>query len=178
MKTIILMRHGKSSWKDRRLDDHERPLKKRGRKAASVMARWLAAQGLEPGIVLCSSSRRTRETLERLREASPNLPEPEIRPSLYEAAPAALLDELKRLPDDRDSVLLIGHQPGLGELLRLLVREVRRPADKRAFEKFPTAAIAVLDADIAAWSGLGPEGAELAAFAISREVATDPAAPS
>lgn len=178
MKTVILMRHGKSSWKDRALDDHERPLKKRGRKAAPVMARWLAAQGLEPDIVLCSSSRRTRETLERMRETSPGLPEAGIRPSLYEAAPVTLLDELQRLPEDRASVLLVGHQPGLGALLRLLVRTVRNPEDRHAFEKFPTAAVAVLEADIASWAELGPGSAELAAFAVPREVGAGPAAPS
>ena len=178
MKTVILMRHGKSNWKDRAVDDHERPLKKRGRKVTPVMARWLAAQGFEPDAVLCSSSRRTRETLELMREATPGLPAPEIQPGLYEAAPAALLDALRRLPEECSSVLLVGHQPGLGELLRLLARRVRRPGDKRAFEKFPTAAIAVLEADIASWRDLAPETAELAAFAAPREVATDSAAPS
>jgi phosphohistidine phosphatase len=178
MKTVILMRHGKSSWKDRALDDHERPLKKGGRTAAPVMARWLAAHELEPDIVLCSSSRRTQETLERMREVSPGLPEAGIRPGLYEAAPATLLDELKRLPEDRASVLLVGHEPGLGELLRLLVRAVRNPEDRRAFEKFPTAAVAVLEADIVSWEELGPGSAELAAFAVPREVGAGPGAPS
>lgn len=178
MKTVILMRHAKSGRKNRDVDDHDRPLKKRGRKAAPVMARWLEAQGPAPGIVLCSSSRRTRETVERMRDATPGLPEPEIRPSLYEAGPAALLDELKSLPDDRDSALLVGHQPGLGELLDLLVREVRDAEDRRAFEKFPTAAIAILRADVASWRELGPDSAELTAFAVPRGVTTDPAASS
>lgn len=178
MKTLILMRHAKSSWKDHTLDDHERPLKKRGRKAAPRMARWLAAHGLTPDRVLCSSARRTRETLELMREATPELPEPEILPALYEAGPATLLGELRRLPDDSRRVLLLGHQPGLGELLRLLAGGVRRPDDRRAFEKFPTAAVAVLEVDIATWSGLGPGTAELAVFRAPRGLEVDPPASS
>lgn len=170
MKTLILMRHGKSGWKDRTLDDHDRPLKKRGRKAAPAMARWLEAQGLRPDTVLCSSSRRTRETLERMREAVPSLPEPRLSVSVYEAPPAALLEQIRGLPGYCGTALVVGHQPGLGELIRLLAGRVRRPEDRRAFEKFPTAAVAVLEADIAAWSELAPGSAELAAFAAPREL--------
>lgn len=170
MKTLILMRHGKSSWQDRTLDDHDRPLKKRGRTAAPAMARWLEAEGLCPDVVLCSSARRTRETFERMREVSPALPEPELSAALYEAAPAALLERVKALPGTCGVALLIGHQPGLGELLRLLSGRVRRPEDRRAFEKFPTAAAAVLEADVAAWPDLAPGSAELAAFAAPREL--------
>ena len=170
MKTLILMRHGKSSWKDRTLDDHDRPLKKRGRKAAPLMARWLEAQGLRPDTVLCSSARRTRETLERMREATPALPEPTLSAALYEAPPAALLEQVKGLPDTCGTALLIGHQPGLGELLRLLAGRVRKPEDRRVFEKFPTAAAAVLETEVAAWSELAPGSAELAAYAAPREL--------
>lgn len=170
MKTVILMRHAKSSWRDRALDDLDRPLKKRGREAAPRMARWLDEQGLRPDRVLCSPARRTRETIELMRAADPSVPEPEIVPGLYEAAPAALLGELRRLPEDCDSVLMVGHQPGLGELLRLLTGGVASARLNRAFEKFPTAAVAVLEAEIAAWSGLGPEAARLVAFAAPREL--------
>lgn len=170
MKTVILMRHAKSSWRDRSLDDHDRPLKKRGREAAPRMARWLEGEGLRPECVLCSSARRARETLELMREADPALPEPEMAPKLYEAAPAVLLGELKRLPEDCDSVLMIGHQPGLGELLRLIAGGVASARLKRAFEKFPTAAVAVLEADIAAWPELDPEAARLVAFTAPREL--------
>ncbi len=170
MKNLILMRHAKSSWKDRSLDDHARPLKKRGRKAAPVMARWLAARGLAPDVVLCSSAQRTRETLELMREAAPSLPEPEISGRLYEAGPDALLGALKALPDSCRTALLLGHQPGLGELLRLLAARLRTPDLGRAFEKFPTAAVAVLEADIPAWAELGPDRADLAAFAAPREL--------
>lgn len=175
MKTLILMRHAKSSWKDRTLDDHDRPLKERGRTAVPAMARWLAGERLAPETVLCSSARRARETLELMRGSFAGLPEPEILAALYEAGPAGLLEQLRRLPEESRCVLLIGHQPGLGGLLRLLARGVRRPEDRRAFEKFPTAAVAVLEADIASWLGLGPDTADLVAFVAPREIKVDPA---
>lgn len=170
MKTLILMRHGKSSWKSRSHDDHDRPLKKRGRNAAPAMARWLDAQGLRPDTVLCSSARRTRETFECMRQAVPALPEPAISAAIYEAPPAVLLEQVRALPASCGTALLIGHQPGLGDLLRLLTGRVRRPEDRRVFEKFPTAAAAVLEANIDAWSALAPGAAELAAFATPREL--------
>lgn len=178
MKTVILMRHGKSSWKDRSLDDHDRPLNRRGREAALAMARWLEARGLRPEIVLCSSSRRTCETLELMREAVHEPTESRIHPDLYEAAPATLLGALRRLPERCDTVLLIGHQPELGELLRALTRRVRRADDTRAFEKFPTAAIAVLQTDVTSWHELARGMGELVAFAKPREVAARSAATS
>ena len=171
MKTLILMRHAKSSWKDRTLDDHDRPLKKRGRKAAPVMARWLEERGLVPDVVLCSSARRTCETLERMRAAAPSLPEPRVSRGLYEAGPAALLGAVQALPASCGTVLLIGHQPGLGELLRLLAGRLRSAELRRAFEKFPTAAAAVLEANVAAWTDLRAECAEFASFAAPRELA-------
>lgn len=170
MKTLILMRHAKSSWKAPVLGDHDRPLSKRGRQAAPVMARWLAARGLAPETVLCSPARRTRETIELMREATPALPEPGISPALYQGGPAALLDHLKSLPESCERVLLIAHQPDLGELLRLLIVAVRTPDLHRAFVKFPTAAIAVLEAEVSAWPELGPETAGLVAFTAPREL--------
>lgn len=170
MKTVILMRHGKSSWKDKSLDDHDRPLNNRGRKAVPLMARWLAERDLQPEVVLCSSSRRTRETLDGMQAATPALPAPHISGRLYEAGPTALLEELKALPDSCGVVLVIGHQPGLGELLRLLAARVRTPELNRAFEKFPTAAVAILRAKLGGWAELGPEKAELVSFAAPREL--------
>lgn len=178
MKTLILMRHAKSSWKDRTITDHERPLKKRGRLAAPVMGRWLLEQGLRPEAILCSSARRARETLELMRKAAPSLPEPAILPALYEAGPSSLLEQLRRLPDDRRSALLLGHQPALGELMRLLTRDVHEREDRRAFERFPTAAIAVLEADITTWARLGPQTAELVRFAVPRDVDAEAGSPS
>ncbi len=170
MKTLILMRHAKAGWASPGMDDHDRALNKRGRSAATVMARWLEARGLRPGKVLCSPSRRTCETAELMRDAVPWLPEPELPAALYHAGPGTLLEHLRRLPKGGDSVLVIGHEPGLSALLRMLGGRAAAPECRRAYGHFPTAAIAVLEADIGDWRDFGADRVEFTAFAVPREL--------
>ncbi len=170
MKTLILMRHAKAGWAGPGMDDHDRALNKRGRSATPVMARWLEARGLRPGTVLCSPSRRTCETVELMRDAAPGLPEPELPAALYHAGPGSLLEHLRRLPMVCDSVLVIGHEPGLSTLLRMLGGRTAAPECRRAYGNFPTAAIAVLEAGIGDWRDLGADTAEFVAFAVPREL--------
>ena len=174
MKTLILMRHAKSGWADPGMDDHDRSLNKRGRSAAPVMAHWLAARGLRPGRALCSPSRRTRETAALMRAAAPWLPEPELPAALYHAGPGTLLEHLRRLAKDCDSALVIGHEPGLVVLLRMLGGRTAAPECRRAYGHFPTAAMAVLEADIGDWRDLGADRVEFVAFAVPRGLMENP----
>ena len=91
MKTVILLRHAKSSWTDPALADHDRPLNDRGRGAAPAMGEWLARRDLVPDLVVCSSAVRARETVERMASAVPGMPRAVIEPRLYHAEPAAML---------------------------------------------------------------------------------------
>ncbi len=180
MKTLILMRHAKSGWADPGMDDHDRPLNKRGKSAAPVMARWLEAQGLEarglrPGKVLCSPSRRTCETTELMRDAVPWLPEPDLPAALYHAGPGTLLEHLRRLAKGCDSALVIAHEPGIGALLRMLGGRTAAPECRRAYGHFPTAAMAVLEAEIGDWRDLGADRVAFVAFAAPRELMENPA---
>ena len=170
MKKVILLRHAKSSWADPALEDHDRPLNKRGKSAAPVIAQWLAHRKHLPDTILCSSSRRTRETVEQMRKAVPDLPEAAIEPTLYHAAPGTMLERLKELPASAETAMLVGHQPGLGSLARLMSdgREKRRC--RRAYEHFPTAAAAVLELDIDDWSELDVAKARFVDFAKPREL--------
>ena len=170
MKTLILMRHAKSSWAEPGMGDHDRQLNKRGRLAAPVMADWLDQQGLRPDHVLCSSARRTRETMELMREAVPSLPQPDAFETLYHAGPGALKQHLKRLPRDCDCALLIGHEPGLSTFLRAFGGSTAAPDCRRAYDHLPTAAMAVLEADIGDWGELGADGTEFVAFVTPREL--------
>ena len=169
MKTLILMRHAKAGWAEPATDDHERRLSARGRSAAPVMARWLEAQALRPDRALCSSARRTRETAELMREAVPSLPEPEASEALYHAGPGAIMGHLRRLPEICDCALLIGHEPGLGGLLRMLGGRAG-PEFRRACDHFPTAAMAVLGADIGDWVDIGAERVKFVDFKTPREL--------
>ncbi|MEM1298008.1 MAG: histidine phosphatase family protein [Pseudomonadota bacterium] len=169
MRKLILLRHAKSSWDDPVLEDHDRPLNKRGHAAAPVIGEWLKYRHHKPDFVLCSSAKRTQETVQRLRKVMDGLPEPLVERGLYHASPADMLARLQQLPASVGSVLLVGHQPGLGALTRKLSdgRENRRC--RRAFEHFPTAAAAVLEFD-ADWSALDYATARFVDFAKPREL--------
>lgn len=170
MKTVILLRHAKSSWADPALDDHDRPLNGRGKAAAPVVAEWLRRAGHRPDRVLCSSAKRTRQTYRRMAEAMPDLPEAVIEPRLYHADPEAMFALLAEQPDSASSVLMLGHQPGLSAFARQLVNGSIRPHCHRAFDHFPTAAAAVLRLDIARWRDLVRRSAAFVDFAVPREL--------
>lgn len=170
MKKVILLRHAKSSWDDPELPDHDRPLNERGRKAGKVIGTWLKERKHRPDAVLCSSAERARQTLKRLGKTLGPLPEPSVERGLYHAAPARLRDRLRKLDEACGTVLLIGHQPGLGSLSRKLSNGDVRPRCSRAFEHFPTAAAAVLEFDIDRWDELAYGGGRFVDFAVPREL--------
>jgi phosphohistidine phosphatase len=162
MKKLLLMRHGKSSWDDPQLEDHDRPLTPRGRKGSSLIAKYLRARGLEPAIVLCSSATRAQETLDQLRPCLPDSTVIKIEPKLYGAGERELATRIRRLSQASSSVLIIGHNPAIQELALTLVSKGRK-ADAIG-EKFPTAALAVLDVPIDEWKLLKPHEASIADF--------------
>ncbi|MEM0991127.1 MAG: histidine phosphatase family protein [Pseudomonadota bacterium] len=170
MNKLILLRHAKSSWADPGLDDHDRPLNGRGRSAAPVIADWLAHRGHKPDVILSSSSARTRETVARMREKVASLPEPLVERILYHATPGEMLDRLNALPDRVNCALLVGHQPGLGSLVRKLADGHENRRCRRAFEHFPTAAAAVLEVPFASWQMLEFNSARFVDFAKPREL--------
>lgn len=157
MKDLLLLRHAKSSWGDPDTDDFDRPLNKRGRRAAASMARYLDAEGLRPGLVLCSAAQRTRETLEFLiASLGPRLPL-HIEPKLYLADAATLFARLRRVPADIASVLVLAHNPGLQELALELAEAAGAEGDalrERMERKFPTAALARFRLKIDSWADL------------------------
>ena len=158
MKRLYLLRHAKSSWKDTSLPDHDRPLAGRGRRAAKAIARHLREQNLEPQLVLCSTARRARETLERIQPAL-GAATVELEPDLYSASADALLERLRRVPDTVASVMLIGHNPGLQELALDLARPASAARELAA--KYPTAALATLAFEASSWRELDDDTAEL-----------------
>lgn len=170
MKTVYLLRHAKSSWKEEGLDDFDRPLTKRGLAAAAAIGRFLRDEGLLPAQILCSSARRTRQTLERLQEEL-GAPVPvRFERQLYLADAPALLRRLRRLNDALGLVMLVGHNPGLESLAYMLLDEAAR-RHKGLGDKFGTAALAVLAADVEQWSALRPGCAALTTFVRGKDLA-------
>jgi phosphohistidine phosphatase len=155
MKTLLLMRHAKSSWKDTGLADFERPLKKRGKKDSARVAKLLAKKDLVPQLILCSSAKRAHQTAEILIDECDFQGEIEYLDSFYMAEPGIFYDILKSLPDV-DSVMLIGHNPGLETLLQLMNRQIA---------SLPTGALAYLSLQIDSWQDLDEDTpAELVEF--------------
>ncbi len=142
MKTLLLMRHAKSSWKDESLDDHDRPLNKRGKRDAPRMGELLRDRQLVPDYVLCSSARRARKTAECVAFAAGVRGETRITSELYMASPAKILEILAQTSESFNSVLLIAHNPSLEELFERLIGQSRA---------FSTAAIAHLHLEIESW---------------------------
>jgi len=166
-KELLLLRHAKSSWDDPGLADHDRPLAPRGRRASGLIATYLRERSIAPAQVLCSSSARTRETLERISAEFGDGVEVEIEQGLYAASAGDLLARLRRVSDDVESLMVIGHAPGLPELARRLAG--RGTGLERLQGKFPTAALATLcfEGD---WGDLAPGAAELVDFVKPREL--------
>ena len=139
----------------------------RGRRAARTMAEHIGRQGVAPAVVLCSTAKRARQTLELIAPAL-GAPAVHIEDRIYAASADDLLDRLRLVPDAVPSVMVIGHNPSLQDLACRLVKGSRSRALPR--ERFPTAALATL-ATAAAWNQLGPSGAELVAYADPRGTA-------
>src|SRR5215813_9149766 len=153
-RTLVLFRHAKSAWPD--VADHDRPLARRGIRAAPVMGRWLREAGLLPGQVLCSTARRARETWQFAQAGLAATPPVTFDARIYEAAAAGLLAVIAKVPPATGTLLLIGHNPAIEDLALLLATTPDGeggPAPgaaasgdlDRMLAKFPTAAIAVLE---------------------------------
>lgn len=120
MKTLLLLRHAKSAWKDSGLADFERPLNGRGRKAAELMGRFIRKQKVTPDLLLSSPAIRARETIETVITTAKLPTELRYDQRIYEAGALRLLEVVAQIEEERGTVLLVGHNPGLEELLELL----------------------------------------------------------
>lgn len=143
MKTLLLMRHAKSSWKDSSLKDTDRPLNKRGQKAAPRMGEKLKDAGLKPQLILSSPALRARDTAEMVAKKSGFKKDIQLIDSFYMGEPDDYLHEIVKLPDEVDRVLVIGHNPGLEGLMQILSRQI---------EALPTAGVAAISLPVEHWS--------------------------
>lgn len=169
MKTLILLRHAKSDHTDGNASDHERHLASRGRLDAPLVGRWIERAGLVPDRVLCSDAVRTRQTWTLVAEEweesrGARFSQVSYRPGLYLASAARILRIVGADAEDADSLMVIGHNPGMHDLAQALVAPGATAAHRRLARKFPTGAVAVVTFDIARWNTLDPGRGELAAF--------------
>ncbi|MFZ5893945.1 MAG: SixA phosphatase family protein [Myxococcota bacterium] len=148
MKSLLVLRHAKASRDDESLTDHDRPLTKRGLKAAQRMGALLREESLLPELVLSSTAVRARNTAELAAREAGVVRDIVFLAQLYLAEPPAYLEALRKLDEPNARVLVVGHNPGIETLIYRLTGEA---------EHMPTAALAVCELPIDAWSQLGPE---------------------
>ncbi len=164
MKTLHLLRHAKSSWNEPALDDHERPLSRRGERSAAALAAAWPGMKAKPELVLCSSAVRARATCAALSDVLPAQVPIELDASLYLASATALVARMRRVPETVNELLLIGHNPGLEDLALLLIQHAPHSLRAKLARKLPTGALLSLELDIEHWSVLGLDCATLVRF--------------
>jgi len=162
---LLVLRHAKSSRNNAALADHDRPLASRGRRAAEALAKHFATIEPPPALVLCSTARRAQDTLEPVRARLPDSTEVLVEGDLYDAFAPELLARLRRVDDAIAGVLLVGHNPGLEDLVRGLARHGEPGLIARLHTKFPTGALATLAFD-GPWKDLGAKPASLEAYIV------------
>lgn len=158
------MRHAKSSWNSDDVTDHARPLSGRGREAAPKMGSWLKKAGLKPETLLCSTALRVQETVSLIRPFLPKAMTVAEHKRLYMALPREILSEIGKVPDQTGTLMVLGHNPGIGSLAHWVAGQGDKQDMARLAEKFPTAAVAVVDFDVEAWRDVDGEGGTLRHF--------------
>ena len=173
MKTIVLWRHAKSAWGNPGLADHERPLNGRGEGAAEAMATQIAGLEPRPDLILSSTAVRARQTLTPLLDRLVPAPPTSIEAGLYLASEDTLLDRLRALPDDVRAVVMIGHNDGLWLLAGDLPGKGPASALAGVRDKFPTGAVAVIQAPVEKWRDLELGKSTLVSLLKPRDLADD-----
>ena len=174
MKTLGLFRHAKSGWADPRARDFDRPLSERGERGAALMGKHILDFGLKFDRVVASPAVRVSETIERASKAYGRSFPVEWDRRIYLASSATLIDLLREIEGDPAAVLMVGHNPGLEDVIFDLVPDDgSSPLREEVEVKFPTATFAVLELDIASWSEIAEGCARLAAMTRPRDLDPD-----
>lgn len=161
MKTLFLLRHAKSSWKDPDLADFDRPLNDRGRKAAELVGKYIAQEKLDLDLIIGSPAVRARQTIELALRSARRSVELRFDQRIYEASSTQLLEVVSQIEDERKSVLLVGHNPGMEELLSLLIGSEQH---------MPTASLAKVSQPTKKWDRFPPGKWELNIFVKAKDL--------
>lgn len=160
MKTLYLLRHAKSSWNDSSLRDFDRPLNDRGRADAPVIGKHLDSENLSDPLLICSPALRTRETAQLVLLNASLHAEPRFDDRIYEASLRDLLQVVSEIDDTNQTAIVIGHNPGLEELLAFLTGETR---------PMPTCALAKIVFDVVSWKDVKASDGTLESFVTPKD---------
>ncbi len=154
MKRLYILRHAKAELGSADMDDHDRPLAKRGLENAASLALYLQERVLLPEQVLCSTALRTRQTIETINKHLDQPIEVSFTDALYLADAGHIIKTVQSYGNACDSLMIVGHNPGLHHLCLTLAADGNEEAMQRLTIKFPTCALAMIDCDIAEWGML------------------------
>lgn len=164
MKTLLILRHAKSSWAETESSDFDRPLNDRGRMTAPFMGSLIAREGPEPYVILSSPARRAKETAELVKKAGGFDAEIRYEPRFYEASLPTLRQVVSEIDDAYPSAMIIGHNPGLEGFLRYVTGNI---------EPLPTAGLAVVELNIDTWAAVNDRTGTLKKIVRPREEMAD-----
>lgn len=164
MKTLLLLRHAKSSWQDAGLRDFDRPLNKRGMKAVPLVGKFMREREVKPDLIVSSPALRARTTAALVAEGGELQAELRYDERIYEADLDALLKVVAQFDEEAEMILLVGHNPGLQELLRFLTGEEK---------EFPTAALAYISLTLDEWSEAAERSGRLQWLVTPKSLAKD-----
>lgn len=163
-RTLILMRHAKSSWGNLNTTDHERPLNERGERSAKALGSWLRQYEYLPDEALVSSARRTQQTFNTLALAV----KPTVKPELYHSSSDHLLEAISEAKGE--TLLIVAHNPGIGDLALRLARILREHPDHHRFTDYPTGATFILEYESRSWADLDLSNGKIKDFLTPREL--------
>jgi phosphohistidine phosphatase len=164
MRRLLLLRHAKAERLQAGGRDQDRVLAQRGRADAKTLGAYLARHALIPDRALVSTSARTRETWTLLAAATGETPPVNFDERLYDAAPQTILQAIKETGPDTDTLMVIGHNPGLQELAATLVASGDIEARERLGREFPTSALVIITFAVESWNGVHPRAGRLEHF--------------
>lgn len=171
MKKLTLLRHAKSGWDDPVSRDFDRPLNARGKRASEVIGRWLRGEHLGFDLIIGSPAVRVIETLEHVAIGYGETMAPKWDKRIYLASAASLLDVIHEVPDEVERVMLVGHNPGLEDLVLMLVPDqVGDDVRDAVEEKYPTASLAEISFDVDRWSAVAAGRGTLTYFKRPRDL--------
>jgi phosphohistidine phosphatase len=170
MKRLTLLRHAKSGDDGTVARDFDRPLNAKGRRAARAVGRHMRDEGLRFDAVIASPALRVAETIDELSGGIGRTLTPNWEKRIYLASPDDLLEVVRTAPDEADSLLLVGHNPGLEELVLMLVPEGDDATRDNVAVKYPTASLAEMALDVPRWDEVAPGKAELVRFVRPRDL--------
>jgi Phosphohistidine phosphatase SixA len=174
VKRLVLLRHAKAVPMEPELEDRDRVLAERGRLDAVRVGQFLEEEGAVPDLVLCSTAARTRQTLELMLTGWAPQPGVRLIPELYLARWLTIVNLIRQVRDEAGTLMVVSHNPGLEDCARQLARPPQDTKTRKLTEllklDYPTAAVTILEFEIAAWGGIDRGLGELSAFVRPRDL--------